>query len=263
MGQPSKNTRAERDAYYRRIGRAHLTPLWESMSALVPETAGLAVRAGALEVRRGAPVADGIRQPDHREGSGAPRADPGEPRACPASPRSRSTLYAGLAADSAGRGRAQPSPYPDCVAPDRRRLRRLHRGGRRARHHASGRFHHHAVVDLARPRQPGRASRWCGWTASIFRWCAFSTAALPRTIRATEQEVVAARRAMRWRATATISCRSTTSLRGTSSPVFAYPYARSRESLRAAGARWTSRTRATGTRWSSSIPQAADRRCRA
>jgi gentisate 1,2-dioxygenase len=37
MGQPMKDTRAEREAYYRRIARAHLTPLWESMSALVPK----------------------------------------------------------------------------------------------------------------------------------------------------------------------------------------------------------------------------------
>ena len=36
MGQPLKDLRAEREAYYRRIAPAHLTPLWEMMSALVP-----------------------------------------------------------------------------------------------------------------------------------------------------------------------------------------------------------------------------------
>ena len=36
MGQPLKDPRAEREAYYRRIAPAHLTPLWEMMSALVP-----------------------------------------------------------------------------------------------------------------------------------------------------------------------------------------------------------------------------------
>jgi gentisate 1,2-dioxygenase len=36
MGQPMKDARAEREAYYYRIGKAHLTPLWEAMSALVP-----------------------------------------------------------------------------------------------------------------------------------------------------------------------------------------------------------------------------------
>ena len=35
--QPLKDTRADREAYYQRIARAHLTPLWESMSALVPK----------------------------------------------------------------------------------------------------------------------------------------------------------------------------------------------------------------------------------
>ena len=36
MGQPLKDPRAEREAYYHRIAPAHLTPLWEMMSALVP-----------------------------------------------------------------------------------------------------------------------------------------------------------------------------------------------------------------------------------
>jgi gentisate 1,2-dioxygenase len=37
MSQPAIDIRARRDAYYRRIAAKHLTPLWESMSALVPE----------------------------------------------------------------------------------------------------------------------------------------------------------------------------------------------------------------------------------
>ena len=37
MNQPAIDIRAQRDAYYRRIAAKHLTPLWESMSALVPE----------------------------------------------------------------------------------------------------------------------------------------------------------------------------------------------------------------------------------
>jgi gentisate 1,2-dioxygenase len=37
MSQPAIDIRAQRDAYYRRIAAKHLTPLWESMSALVPE----------------------------------------------------------------------------------------------------------------------------------------------------------------------------------------------------------------------------------
>jgi gentisate 1,2-dioxygenase len=37
MTQAVLDTRAERDAYYRRIAQANLTPLWEVMSSLVPE----------------------------------------------------------------------------------------------------------------------------------------------------------------------------------------------------------------------------------
>ena len=37
MSQPAIDIRVRRDAYYRRIAAKHLTPLWESMSALVPE----------------------------------------------------------------------------------------------------------------------------------------------------------------------------------------------------------------------------------
>jgi gentisate 1,2-dioxygenase len=36
MGQPLKDPKAEREAFYRRIAPAHVTPLWEMMSALVP-----------------------------------------------------------------------------------------------------------------------------------------------------------------------------------------------------------------------------------
>lgn len=37
MGQAMKDAGAQREEFYRRIGRAHLTPLWESMKALVPK----------------------------------------------------------------------------------------------------------------------------------------------------------------------------------------------------------------------------------
>lgn len=36
MGQPLKDPKAEREAFYRRIATAHVTPLWEVMGALVP-----------------------------------------------------------------------------------------------------------------------------------------------------------------------------------------------------------------------------------
>jgi gentisate 1,2-dioxygenase len=37
MGQAMKVADAQREEFYRRIGRAHMTPLWESMNALVPK----------------------------------------------------------------------------------------------------------------------------------------------------------------------------------------------------------------------------------
>jgi gentisate 1,2-dioxygenase len=37
MSQPASDPRAAREAYYRRIAEQHLTPLWEVLSALVPE----------------------------------------------------------------------------------------------------------------------------------------------------------------------------------------------------------------------------------
>jgi len=37
MNQPAVDVHAERDAYYRRIAQANLTPLWEVMASLVPE----------------------------------------------------------------------------------------------------------------------------------------------------------------------------------------------------------------------------------
>jgi gentisate 1,2-dioxygenase len=36
MGQPLKDPKAQREAFYRRIAPAHVTPLWEVMGALVP-----------------------------------------------------------------------------------------------------------------------------------------------------------------------------------------------------------------------------------
>ena len=48
MGRPLKDPRAEREAYYRRIAPAHLTPLWEMMSALVPRQPQSSIQAGAF-----------------------------------------------------------------------------------------------------------------------------------------------------------------------------------------------------------------------
>jgi gentisate 1,2-dioxygenase len=37
MGQPMKDARAQRETYYRRIAEKHLAPLWEAMGVLVPK----------------------------------------------------------------------------------------------------------------------------------------------------------------------------------------------------------------------------------
>ena len=110
------------------------------------------MQAGALEVPRRAALPDGGRQADHRQGGGAARADPREPGDARrvvhhAEPVRRA------AAHPAGRDRAEPPPFAVGAALHRRGRGRLHRGRRRAHHDAAGRFHHHAVVDLARPRQ--------------------------------------------------------------------------------------------------------------
>ena len=113
-----------------------------------------------------------------------------------------------------------------------RRRGRLHRGRRRARHDERRRLRHHAVVDLARPRQPVATSRWCGWTASTFAIVEMLDAQFiengPRGIAAarprTEGESICAR-------SATPCSRSTTSRRRRTSPLFWYPYERTREAL--------------------------------
>ena len=155
MGQPLKDPRAEREAFYRRIAPAHLTPLWEMMSALVPEQPAspcvptlwsyAEVRPWLMESGNLITAKEAVRRVLILENPGLPG-------------QSAITQFAlcRLAADPARRGRAQPPPYPDGLAPDRRGRRRLHRGRGRARHHASGRFHHHAVLDLARSRQSSR-----------------------------------------------------------------------------------------------------------
>ena len=119
---------------------------------------------------------------------GAPRADPGEPRAAGLLGHHAVALRR-PAADPARRGRAQPPPHAVGAAPDRRGQRRLHRGGGRARDHAPGRFHHHAVLDLARPRQRRRRAGGLAGRPGHPDRALCSTAASPRTTRRTTQPV--------------------------------------------------------------------------
>ncbi len=130
--------------------------------------AEFALRARPVEIRRGTAVADGVRQPDHGEGSGAPGADPREPGHTWTVGDHELALRR-LAVDPPRRNCAESPALANRVAADRRGRGGLHRRRRRARDHASGRFHHHAVLDVARPRQfrerAGRLARWTGYSA--------------------------------------------------------------------------------------------------
>ena len=185
--------------------------LWEVLSSLVPETAAVALCDRHLALRGGAALAAGVGAAHQRPGSGAPRAGPGESGSA-GLVGDHPVALRGAAADSSGRGRAQPSTHAVGPAPHRGRQRRVHRGRRRARHHAPRRFHHHAVLDVARPRQRGERP------GGVARRPGHSPGALPRL--RVRRELPAGRaaaspapRATRSRATATICCRSTTSQR--------------------------------------------------
>ena len=74
-----------RQAYYDKISKYHLAPLWEVLKGLVTPEPKTQMRAGAVEIPRGreADARGGRRH--HRRGSRAPRARAREPRRCPAS----------------------------------------------------------------------------------------------------------------------------------------------------------------------------------
>ncbi len=229
MNQPAAIRRVQREAYYRRIAAKQPDAAVGSDVLAGAGATALALCADDLALRGGAALADGVGAADLGAGGGAPRADPGEPG--PAGLLGHHAVaLRGPAAHPARRDCAQPPSHAVGAAPDRRGQRRLHRGRGRARDHASGRFHHHAVLDLARSRQSSELGRWSGWTDWTFRSCVSSTAASPRTTRRTTQPVS--------RPEGDALARYGNNLlpvdyepQAESSPVFAYPYARTRESL--------------------------------
>ena len=146
----------ERQAFYDRIGEHSLAPLWERLHSMVTRAAGDARAAGEVGLRRsGAAVPDAGRRADHREGSGAPRADPGEPGTARAD-LDHAFAVRRPATDHAGRGGAGAPAFAVGAALHHRGPRRLHRGRRRAHDDGAGRLRHHAELDLARPRQRHR-----------------------------------------------------------------------------------------------------------
>ena len=143
-----------------------------------------------------------------------------------------STLYAGL-----------QLIMPGEVAPAHRHTqsalrfivegqRRLHRGRRREDDDGAGRLRHHAVVDLAPPRPRRPAGRWSGSTASTSRCWRTSTARSAKTTRPTKRRSRGP--------TGDALARYGSGLLpvgyragSLNSPVFNYPYARTREALQA------------------------------
>ena len=189
--------------------------------------------------------------------SGAPRADPGEPG--PAGLLGHHAVAVRRpAADPAGRGRAQPPPHPVGAAPDRRGQRRLHRGGGRARDHAPGRLHHHAVLDLARPRQR------CQRAGGVARRPGHPDRAHARL--RLRRELPAGHRSRVSRPEGDSLARYGNNLlpidyepASRTSPVFAYPYARTRESLEHLRA---CRRAARGARLQDAVRESGHRRLR-
>ena len=135
------------------------------------------------------------------------------------------------AAHPAGRGCAEPPPLAVGAALRRRGRGRLHRGRRRAHHDAPRRLHHHAVVDLARPRQSRARTRWSGSTASTCASCSCSPRSSTRCYPEDMQPVSRSEGASLARFGNGLAPVDAVAPYGKTSPIFSYPYERSRESL--------------------------------
>ena len=186
MAAPASARNNARRDFYERIGGLSMAPLWESLHQLVPPQPAPKYQAGELGLRQGAAIPDGIGRADHRQGSGAPRADPGESGNAGQRLHHADALCR-PAAHPAGRGGAQPIATPSrrCASSSRARAPTPPST-------ASARSCARATSSSRRPG-PGtitatiRRSPWCGWTGSTSRWWRCSTRASPRTARATSR----------------------------------------------------------------------------
>ena len=115
--------------------------------------ARLVLRAGALELRRGAAAAHPRLRPHHQEGGRAPRAVPGKSDAARHHLHLRFAVRR-IADHHAGRGRAVAPPYAERASLHRRGRGRLHGGRRREAADEARRLRGDAGLGLARPRQP-------------------------------------------------------------------------------------------------------------
>ena len=252
--------RAEARAFYERIDALGLTPLWEVLGALVPPQPKSPVAPVALPLRRGASARAGSRPPDQRRGGRAARPRAREPGAA------RPVVHHAVAlrrpaADPARRGRAGAPPHAVGAAPRPRRRGRLHRGRRRAHDDALRRLHHHAVVDLPRPRQRRPPIRSSGSTASTSRWCASSTPASPRRAESSRRPTTRPEGDALARYGYNMLPLDHAPTPPEPSRVFVYPFARTREAL-AGVARGRRRSRTSATSCASSTRRPGARRCR-
>ena len=164
----------ERLAFYDRIDKDNMTPLWSVLGDLVTPEPKSGCQSGGMEVRYRAGGDDGSWRVDHREGSRAPRADLREPRPQRAVEDNHVALCR-RAARAAGRSCAGAPPYAIGAALRTRRVGRAYIGQRRKDDHGIWRFRHHAADELARSRQRHRCADVLARTGSIYRWCRSST----------------------------------------------------------------------------------------
>ena len=156
-GDPSTTSRPPGSAYYDKISKFHMAPLWEVLKGLVTPEPKTQMRAGAVEIRRRQEADAGSRRRDHRRGSRAPRARARKSR------RARQVAHHQFAvrrhpADHAGRDRRR-APARRLRHPLRAgRRRRLYRGRRREVGDAARRLHHHRQLGAARSRQSRQAA---------------------------------------------------------------------------------------------------------
>ena len=150
---PKHNIDAVREAFYERISKRDMAPLWKVMSSVVTkepvtrvaphvwrysDVKALVMESGGLITRRGgqAPRADPRESRDARRVEGDQHAVRRHPD------------------DPAGRGRAGAPPRLVGDPLRARRRGRLHRGRGREGVHVARRLRHHRQLGAARPRQP-------------------------------------------------------------------------------------------------------------
>ena len=220
----------ERKAFYDRIDKQNMTALWTVMSALItpePKSACVPALWRFDEIRDGDA---GGGQADHRQGGRAARADAGEPRPARAIQDHHLALCR-RAARHAARGGARPPPLAVGAA--------LRAGGQGRPHLRRRRAH----ADVARATSSSRP--YMAWhdhgndTDEPMFWLDGLDIPLIQFLDASfverhERGGAADRQAggrFHARATAPTCCPSTSAARSATSPIFNYPYDRTREAL--------------------------------